>query len=183
MPTATLVTNHDELEEILALQVLNLKQNIDGDEMKSQGFVTISHTIDVLEKMNSIAPSVLVKEGNQIAGYALTMMKECRILVPGLDPMFESFDALEWKGKKLKEYRFYVMGQICIAKEFRGQGIFEQLYLHHKKIFSPVYDFIITEVATRNTRSLRAHEKVGFKTIHTYTDELDTWAVVIWDWK
>ena len=74
------------------------------------------------------------------------------------------------------------MGQVCIAAAYRGQGVFDMLYKKHKEIFSGKYDVVITDIATRNTRSLRAHARVGFKTIATYTDELDEWAVVVWDW-
>jgi RimJ/RimL family protein N-acetyltransferase len=96
--------------------------------------------------------------------------------------MFSLLDNLSWNHKPLHEYSFYVMGQVCIAKEYRGQGLFDELYTHHKKIYQPKFDLFITEIATRNHRSIRAHERVGFKTIHTHRDELDEWAVVGWDW-
>jgi ribosomal protein S18 acetylase RimI-like enzyme len=97
--------------------------------------------------------------------------------------MFTRFDQLIYDNKPLPEYHFYIMGQICIAKEYRGKGLFDMLYEKHKEIFQSKYDFVITEVATRNIRSMRAHIRVGFKIIATYTDELDEWAVVIWDWR
>ena len=183
MPTALLVTTPEELKEIVELQTQNLKQNIGSEEMKSQGFVTMTHNIDVLKQMNDLAPSVLAKEGDQLAGYALTMLKECRNLVPDLNSMFDLLDDLKWKGKELRQYQFYVMGQICVSLPFRGKGVFETLYDYHRKIYSPKFDFIVTEVATRNTRSMRAHEKVGFKIIHQHRDEIDEWAVVLWDWQ
>jgi RimJ/RimL family protein N-acetyltransferase len=45
------------------------------------------------------------------------------------------------------------------------------------------YDFVITEIATRNTRSIRAHEKVGFQLLHRFKDDKEEWDVVIWDWR
>lgn len=36
----------------------------------------------------------------------------------------------------------------------------------------------MTDVALRNTRSLRAHERVGFERLLTYTDATDTWAMI-----
>ena len=179
---AELVTSTDELHQILELQQCNLIRNIDQHEMNSQGFVTMEHTFDVLKQMHDLSPSVIIKDGNKVAGYALTMLRECRELFPPLEPMFANFDILQWKSKPLNDYSFYAMGQICIGKEYRGKGLFEELYNGHKKFYGGQFDFIITEVSTRNYRSLRAHEKVGFKTIHTYRDELDEWSVVIWDW-
>jgi hypothetical protein len=45
------------------------------------------------------------------------------------------------------------------------------------------YDFTVTEIAERNTRSIRAHERVGFRTLHTYHDEraAEVWRVVVLD--
>jgi hypothetical protein len=56
------------------------------------------------------------------------------------------------------------------------------LYDKHKEVYSGQYDFLLTEISTRNIRSLIAHEKIGFETIHYHRDHMDEWAVVIWDW-
>ena len=180
---ASIVTHSDELQQILKLQEENLLNNIDNAEMQSQGFVTLHHSIAILKKMHSLAPSVIIKDNDKVIAYALTMLRECRQLVPDLEPMFSLLDKLIWKNKPLNDYSFYVMGQICIAKPYRGQGLFDELYSHHKKIYQPQFDLFITEISTRNQRSIRAHERVGFETIHTHQDELDEWAVVGWDWK
>ena len=77
---------------------------------------------------------------------------------------------------------YFVMGQVCVAKDFRGQQVFSDLYQKMKTEMSSHFDCIVTEIATRNTRSIRAHEKVGFETIHIYEDETEEWAIVAWDW-
>ena len=182
MVSITTVTTAEELEEILALQQRNLQQNIDAAEMQTQGFVTLIHDLDVLQKMHSLGPSIIAKKNGKVIGYALVMLRECRELVPGLEPMFKNFDSLPYKGRALNEYRFYVMGQVCIEKQYRRTGLFDQLYQKHKEIYSVQFDFVVTEVATRNQRSLRAHERVGFEILHVHRDELDEWAVILWNW-
>ncbi len=57
------------------------------------------------------------------------------------------------------------------------------LFKKHKELYSGKYELLVTEISTKNYRSLKAHEKVGFTTIHTYTDALDSWNVVVWDWR
>ena len=183
MLTLTTVADTTELEEILQMQQKNLQQNIDDVEMQTQGFVTMVHTLDVLQKMHALAPSVIAKDKGKVVGYALVMLRECRELFPPLEPMFNNFDNLQYKERPLNHYRYYVMGQVCIDKQYRRTGLFDQLYQKHKEIYSPNYDFIMTEVSTRNLRSLRAHERVGFEIINTYSDDLDEWAVVLWNWK
>ena len=132
--------------------------------------------------MHEAAPSIIIKDNDRVIAYALVMLRECSSMVPVLEPMFANFEKFTWNGKPLTAYRFYVMGQICIDKAYRGRGLFDILYQKHKEIYSPKFDLLVTEIATRNARSLRAHERVGFKQINVYRDETDEWSVVIWDW-
>lgn len=171
------VRNARELPQILELQRANLARNLSPEEIASQGFVTVEHTLPVLERMNAIAPSIVALDGAALAGYALTMPPECRPFIPILEPMFDRLGSLGILGQ-----RFYVMGQICVGKPWRGQGVFDLLYRAHREHLSSRYDFTITEVATRNTRSMRAHERIGFQTIERYRDATDEWALLRWDW-
>jgi RimJ/RimL family protein N-acetyltransferase len=70
------------------------------------------------------------------------------------------------------------MGQICIAPEHRGRGIFDALYAGHRRHFADAYDLLVTEVATRNGRSLRAHLRVGFEEVLRYRDDVDEWVLI-----
>jgi GNAT superfamily N-acetyltransferase len=180
---ATIVTSTSELEQILELQRANLVSGLPDSEKREQGFVTVVHTLELLQAMHQEAPSIIMKDEGKVVAYALTMLPACRDLIPELVPMFSNMDNLTWQGKPLNEYSFYVMGQICVDKAYRGRGLFDVLYQKHKEVYSPDHDLMVTEIATRNTRSMRAHERVGFKTINIYRDELDEWAVVVWDWK
>lgn len=180
--TATITQNTTDLEQILELQQCNLIRKLSTSERQDQGFVTVEHTKESLEQMHNLAPHIIIKDDGRVIAYALTMLKECRELIPELVTMFDAMDKLEYKGKPLNQYSFYVMGQVCVDKAYRGQGLFDKLYHHHKEVYSPRFELLVTEIATRNTRSLRAHERVGFKTINVNRDHLDEWAVVVWDW-
>ncbi|AKF81084.1 Acetyltransferase (GNAT) family protein [Myxococcus fulvus] len=178
----TAVRGPSELPRILELQRRNLKQVLEDDEMRSQGFVTVEHDVTALERMHALAPSIVAHHGDDLVAYALTMPRECRALMPLLVPMFDLLDTLEYRGRALREQRFYVMGQVCVDKAHRGKGLFDQLYAKHRELYRERFDLLVTEVSARNTRSLRAHERVGFRTLHTYRDATDEWAVVAWDW-
>ncbi len=176
------LSTEKEIPAILSLQRKNLIKNISDEERQSQGFVTLQHSPEVLLQMHRLAPAVVAKDDDTVVGYALTMLRECRQIVPDLEPMFSVLDKVQWNGSPLNGHRFYVMGQICIDKEYRGRGLFDQLYHGHRQYYQPSFDCIVTEIATRNLRSLRAHERVGFTTIHVHQDELDEWNVVLWNW-
>jgi hypothetical protein len=132
--------------------------------------------------MHALAPSIIAKDGERVIAYALTMLVEARAFVPILEPMFQTFESIEWQGKPLTRARFYVMGQVCVAAGYRGQGVFDALYRGHKAHYSERFELIVTEIATRNTRSLRAHERVGFQALLTQRDAVDEWVITAWDW-
>lgn len=176
------VKHPEELGEILALQRENHVSAVARDVAVTEGFVTASHTLDVLEKMHAMGPSIVARDADgTLAGYALMMALEARALVAELVPMFALFDGLEFRGRPLRELRYYVMGQVCVAKPYRGKGVFDALYAGHRAEYGDRFDLTVTEIATRNGRSLRAHERVGFESIHRYRDATDEWAIVGWD--
>ena len=176
--TVGIVESEQDLEGILALQR-------DCREPTPDGFVTVMHTLDILRAMHSLAPSIVAREADgRIAGYALVMPKEASALIPILEPMFEKLASLpesEICGRT--GARWYVMGQIAVASAHRGSGLFTRLYEEHRARYRAAFDAVITEVATRNTRSLRAHQRVGFRTISVYRDATDEWALLAWEWR
>jgi ribosomal protein S18 acetylase RimI-like enzyme len=172
-----------ELEGILSLQRANLSQNISGTEKAEQGFVTVHHSIEQLTEMNRIAPHLIAKDGDKIVGYILAMTKASKDWIPVLQPMFAQFDGLNFGGKPLPSLNYLVIGQICVAKDYRGQGIFDRMYAAYREVFSKRFDLAITEIAVSNIRSVKAHQRVGFQVIHKFSDATDHWAIVALDWK
>jgi len=178
----TTVSSVEEVQQILDLQAQNHASVLAENTMQEQGFVTVRHDPEVLLRMNRTAPAITAKAGDRVVGYALVMPRAFAAEVSVLLPMFAMLDELEWKNKALRTNpRWFVMGQICVAEDYRGQGIFDGMYLKMKEVCREKYDFTITEVAERNTRSIRAHERVGFQTLHTYDDEAagEAWRVVL----
>ena len=180
---STLVNNETELQQILDLQQQNLSKNISAEELESQGFVTFQHDLKTLQQFHKLAPSVIVKDDDKVVAYALTVINEARHIFPPMESMFVLLEILRWKDQPFHNYRYYEMGQICVAKDYRGKGVFDMLYQQHKKSYSHVFDLLVTKISTKNHRSLRAHEKVGFETVVIEKDELDEWAVVVWNWE
>lgn len=176
----TTVQTEPEIHQILALQALNLPVAISPETAQSQGFVTVRHDAEVLRRMNQAHPSVIAKDGDRLAGYCLVMPRAFAADVPVLAPLFEMLEGLSWHGRLLHDGGWFVMGQVCVAAAYRGQGVFDGLYQHLKTVCRPAFDFVVTEVAERNSRSLRAHERVGFETFHIYPDATtgETWHVI-----
>jgi hypothetical protein len=185
MLTITTVQSEADVYGILTLQQANLRRNVPLDIQLDQGFVTVEHDPAVLLRMNQAAPSVIAKDGDTVVGYALTMLPEFGSNVPELLPLFELIKALTYNGKPLRDYAWYVMGQVCVAEGYRGQQVFDRMFQHHREVYSNQYQLLITDISANNSRSLRAHARVGFQTLHEFHDSRigETWVVVAWDWE
>ncbi len=183
MLKATTVTKHDELVQINLLNQQNIKHVLTEKEKAEEGYVTWLYPIELLEQMHALSPAIIVKDETEVVGYALATTKEAAPFHTDLKLMIENLEKVVYKSQPLTTCDYYLMGQICIAKSYRGQGIFGQLYQKHKEVYGRKHEMLVTEIATANLRSQRAHEKVGFETIHTYRDSTDEWNVVVWDWR
>lgn len=173
-----------DLHQMLALQQANLPAHISKTELQAEGFVTVHHNFDLLKAMNTPYPHIIARDGEDVVGYTLVMLPTFQDRIPVLIPMFEEFNRATFQRRLLTDVNYVVMGQVCIAKGYRGQGIFQGMYAQMNKQMAPHFEAIVTEVSVRNPRSLRAHAKVGFQTIREYqADTGEEWAILLWDWK
>ena len=184
MISFTTATSKTDLDGILSLQKENLAQGLSREEIQSQGFVTVNHTYDLLKKLNDREKHVIGKDGSKVIAYVLAMTQQSRNDIPILIPMFEVFDKTRINGKSVSDHNYIVVGQVCVDKNYRGQGIFDRCYEAYRNEYRDKYDFAITEIASHNTRSLAAHRRIGFSELNSYKDPNSTeWIVVVWNWK
>ena len=177
------ILTNELIDNLLSLQQLNLKNNIDVVTQQSQGYLSFPYTNAILQRMMHTEPQPTAFAEGQVIGYALmTTLNVCQTIDLML-PLLKMFNQLTFNGKPLNEYRYYVMGQVCVRAGYRGIGVFDALYAQHREWFAERYDFVVTEIAADNLRSIAAHRRVGFQTLHRYFDTVSqkTWEVVIWD--
>lgn len=166
------------LREILALQKSNLERSVSEEEISSEGYVTVDHDFELLRELAEAQGHTVALSNDKVVGYALIMMPEFRSRIPVLTSMFEMLEGCLWQGKSLIQVGFHVMGQVCISRAFRGQGLFRGLYDHQRFALKDVSQVIITEVAERNQRSLSAHLGIGFESLHEFRDENEQWHII-----
>lgn len=168
-----------DLQAILTLQKENLPGNISEAEALEQGFLTVVHEADILRDMNLPYGHTVARDGEQIVGYALTMTEAFKERIPVLVPFFKRVRSLSWNNNPVTDYRYVLMGQVCVAKPYRGKGVFKGLYRKMQERMAPHFDLILTEISERNTRSMRAHEKVGFREMTRFAaPDNERWVVV-----
>lgn len=183
MITYELNNTKETLQQILELQFKNLESQITLNELQKEGFVTVHHTMELLSSIGGNYGHMVAKANGNVVAYALVMLKEFGDSIPVLVPMFEKINTLQFKNNALLHTNYLVMGQVCVDKAFRGKGLFYELYIQMKLHLSHDFDYLITEVSTRNPRSIRAHAKLGFEAIHNYQADGEDWDIVLWDWK
>jgi GNAT superfamily N-acetyltransferase len=178
----TRVSSPSEIIGIRDLQALNLKQNITAEEAVDQGFLTASYSIEYLQDMNAASPAIIAKDGDKVVGYALVATKDVRNGHDLIEGLFDAIDKSEYNGELLRDVNYVVVGQLCVAKEYRGQDLVQKLYGHFRQCLSKEFTYLVTDIAKENARSLKAHKKRGFQVINKLMYDGFEWDIVLWDW-
>lgn len=171
-----------DLQGILQLQKQNLPSALSPDEISGQGFVTVVHSFDELNKLNEIEHHVIAKDGDNVIAYLLAMTEDSQSAIPVLVPMFEAFNNIPFAGRSVSDFAYIVVGQVCVGKRYRGLGVLDNCYRFYKETFQKKYAFAITEIDARNLRSLKAHKRIGFGEVFRYATNEVEWVIVLWDW-
>ena len=167
--------NQEDLQQIIKLQTNNLPERLSNIEQQKEGFVTVKHTIKQLQAMQNKEPHCIIKDQNKVVAYALCMCASFKKEIPLLKPMF---DEAEKHFKDSNNIKYIAMGQICIDKAYRGKGLFKKLYRFMATELSNQYQAIITEVDSKNTRSLQAHYAAGFTDLTIYKSHHHKWHLI-----
>ncbi|MDP1815008.1 MAG: GNAT family N-acetyltransferase [Leadbetterella sp.] len=173
----------ESIRQILNLQKRNLKKHLSDAEKESQGFVTAEHTFEQLKNINDAEPSVVITDNGIVVAYAIAMLESAAKDMPVFDELFSTVASLTYKNLPMTSYKYIFVGQLCIDKNYRGQGLVEKLYAFYKEELKPKYDFAVTDISEHNPRSLKAHQKSGFEIIHSFFDTFtaSNWNIVVMD--
>ena len=174
-----LLETTEEIMQVSSLNALNLKTTLSQEEKDSQGFLSWTYDVELLKGMNQINPSIIAKKGDEVVGYALMASVEARSFHKELDLLLEKIEGFNYRGKKLSEYSFYMIGQLCVAKAYRGFGLTDRMYAFHEQQYSEKFDLMATTVVLENVRSIRVHERAGFETISEIEDHFGNWRVIV----
>jgi GNAT superfamily N-acetyltransferase len=179
--TLTTASTDAHLQGILDLQRRNHRDAIPADVQSRDGFLFVEHTLPLLARMAAASPQAIALAEGRVVGYCLSLPLALRDAVPVLVPMFEQFARCSFRGRPLAEQCFIVGGQVCVDRDYRGRGLLAALYDQLRRSVAHDCDLCVTEIATRNRVSVRAHEKMGFEPIATYAHADEEWVVVAWE--
>lgn len=179
----TLARKDTHLRQILELQGRNHHSTVDDTTARDQGFVSATHDLPLLKRMNASAASVIALRDRKVVGYALSMTREFANDVSELVALFKFQDELAYHGERLGDVDYLVMGQICVDASARGMRLADRMYKYMQGCYHLRFRCCVTAIDVRNTRSRRVHERVGFREL----GQLDrpgqsSWVIVVWDW-
>lgn len=181
MVIVKLVSELKELEGIRLLQEQNLGKHLSIEEASNEGFVTAEYSVEFLKAMHDVHPSIIAKDDDAVVGYALVATHPISEQHPLLADLFASIDKVIYKGASLKGKKYVVVGQLCVGKAYRGQGLVQRMYQFYRESLKDSYDYLVTDVVQTNQRSIKAHLKTGFTVVDTLEYEGMKWDIVLWE--
>ena len=176
------VSSHEELVGIKKLLEANLKQNLSPEERASQGFVTCDYSIEFLTTIQQKHPSIIAVDQGEVVGYALVVTRDSKHLHPLIEDLVNKFPQYTYNNTPLDQLNFCMVGQLCVGKSHRGQGLVQSLYHGYRDHYNHLFDYLITDVDTLNTRSLKAHQNTGFQVVGQLEFGQAQWNLVVWEW-
>lgn len=183
MVVITQVQTQKELNDLKALQNANLRKLIGEEEAMKEGFVTSEYSIELLGKMHQAHASIIAKEDEEVVGYVIVTDKSVLGEHEEIDHLFHTVDQMTFNGQQLKDVSYILVGQLCVGKSHRGQGLVQAMYNYYKEQFSQQYQYLVTDISQANPRSIKAHKKSGFETIGVIEQVGTGWDIVLWDWR
>lgn len=133
----------------------------------AHGFVTTSFTQAQIKNLIEQEQGIVVAyERGQIAGYIMAASWEFWSQWPMFVYMIENLHKLTFDNQPLTTENSYQYGPVCIAREFRGQGLLERMFEYSRQHMVRRYPYLVTFINKRNPRSFIAHtQKIGLQVI------------------
>ena len=155
----TRIGNNDDIDGILALQEKYLYLNLSELE-REKGFVTTPFTVSQIQeiiKQNGIF--VGENENKEIVAYVYagswSYFEQWEIF----NFMVSRFPKLNFNGNEITTINSFQYGPVCIAEEYRGQGLLNEIFEEMRTAFIKKYPISITFINKVNAISLNAHTK------------------------
>ena len=157
----------DDFQKIFELQNQNLVTTLDENDLKG-GFLSGSFTLEQLRAVNDNICIMTCFAGLDLCGFHVASTPEFNKASPLLVQMMQQFTQIKYKGKTLAEYDCFIAGPTCIAKEYRGQGIYPQLIASSFDFLKNTRNSVrlrVSFASELNSRSLNAQKKIGCEII------------------
>jgi hypothetical protein len=158
------LVQESDYEQLVALQEATLVSNL-SDAEKADGFLSRTFTAEELKAMDTDLCIVVCENNGSVQGFLATGTLEYNGQFDLPSTMIARFNQVNYEDKLLSAWASFIAGPVAIDKSARGTGAFQGMYHELFRIIPEKYDLATTLISTVNTRSLRAHEKIGYESV------------------
>ena len=150
---------------IIELQNKNLFENLSPTE-RADGFLSVAFSQQMLAEVVADIAIVKAVSDKQLVGYRMAQSLEFNARFPLLAAIIARFPAIEFEGRKLSDWKTFISGPVCIAREWRGHGIHRAMFDRMLEIVRPRFEVGVTFISENNPRSLAAGQsKLGMRIV------------------
>ena len=158
-----------DIEGVLAL-LKAYQINTIAEEDKEDGFITADFTeAQIQELIMQERGCFIAKDQERIVAFAMSASWGFWSQWPIFQKMVEDLPSLTYKGYQLSEENSYQYGPVCVARDYRGRGVFQQIFSFALQQMSHRYPVLLSFINTINQRSYAAHiTKLGLDVIQQF---------------
>jgi L-amino acid N-acyltransferase YncA len=140
----------DDIAGILQLQ--------DANHLDRGGLLSVRFPREWFEARLSDTPVIVARRDGRIVGYLISSSIQAQASAPIVQAMLNAY---------AHSKNAYIYGPVCVAADERGQGLASALFAG---LLARVPDReCFTFIRADNAPSLRAHVKMGMRTVATFT--------------
>lgn len=170
-----------DISSLLELQAQNLVTNL-KDYEKDDGFVTTPFTIEQIENLIKIDGVFIALKDERVVSYVMCASWQYWVAWPMFEYMASFLETLQFNGQKLTMDNSYQYGPICVSKDCRGNGIFENIFEFAREEMSKRYPILVTFINKINRRSYEAHvRKLGLEVITEFEFNNNNFYELVYD--
>lgn len=170
-----------DIPGILSLQEKYLFRNLSEEERK-EGFVTTPFTTAQIEEIIKQDGLFIALNNDIIIAYVFAGSWKYFEQWEIFNFMVSRFPQLSFRGQNITTDNSFQYGPICIDKNYRGQGVINQIFETMRLVFKEKYPISITFINKINTISEKAHtKKLGWEIIDEFQFNNNTYIGLAFD--
>jgi GNAT superfamily N-acetyltransferase len=154
-------------------------QNLDA-AARQQGFLTGVFTAPALQAMLASVPGQVAYHGQELAGFVINSKLAPERYPPLVQQISALLPSLVYQQQPLAKYSWFFYGPVLVRKEYRGQGLLQQLFQATKQELKGTFNLGIAFIAEANAASLHVHtQKLGLEIVGSIDFQGTPYAILV----
>jgi predicted GNAT superfamily acetyltransferase len=126
-------------------------------EQRARGFLSAEYTAEELARMAEDVAVLVAAEGAQVLAFVCAYSTTLGAQFPIVARMAARFGEIDFRGRRLAQWRVLVYGPVCVDPAARGRGAVRGLFEQLKREVAGSFDVGTALVAEDNPHSMHVH--------------------------